>query len=71
MPTRFSASARPSSPFSSLGSGSGSVFAFLTFFMTVSGSSVRLMRLISDGSDLLIFEVPSRRLMMRAAAGGI
>src|SRR3546814_1882839 len=37
----------------------------------VSASSVRLMRLMSDGSDLDIFALPSRRLMIRAAPGGM
>ena len=67
MPTRFSASGRPSRPATSLGSAAGSVLAFLIFFEIVSASSVRLMRERSDGSDFDIFLEPSRRLMMRAA----
>ena len=54
-----------------MGKGSGSVLAFLTFCMIISASSVRLMRLMSDGSDLLILAEPSRRDMMRAASGGM
>ena len=48
------------------GSGSGSVFARRILRAMVSGGSVRLMRLWSEGSDLLIFRVPSRRDMTRA-----
>ena len=51
MPTRLSASGRLSSPFSSDGSGSGSVFALRIFWATASASSVRLMRELSEGSD--------------------
>jgi len=45
MPTRLSASGRVSSPFSSVGSASGSVFALRIFCAMVSASSVRLIRL--------------------------
>ncbi len=67
MPTRLRASARCSSPRASSGSGSGSVLARRIFSAMVSASSVRLMRLWSEESDLLIFLVPSRRLITRAA----
>src|SRR3546814_3511143 len=67
MPTRLRASARPSSPAASPGNGSGSVFDFRIFCEIISASSVRLMRLMSDGSDLDIFAVPSRNDITRAA----
>ena len=67
MPTRLSASGRGSRPASSLGSGSGSVFALRIFCAIVSASSVRLMRELSDASDFDIFLVPSRRLITRVA----
>ena len=67
MATRFSASARPARPAASLGSASASEVARLIFLAIVSASSTRLMRLWSEGSDLLIFFVPSRRLITRAA----
>src|SRR6267378_2215925 len=67
MPTRLSASGRGSRPFSSLGSGSGSVFALRIFCAMVSASSVRLMRELSDESDFDIFLVPSRKLITRVA----
>src|SRR3546814_2176858 len=70
MPTRLRASARPSSPAASDGSASGSVRALRTFCIIVSASSVRLTRLMSDGSDFDIFADPSRRLMIRAASAG-
>lgn len=40
--------------------------SLLTFLAMTSGESVRLMRLPSTGSDLLIFDVPSTRDMTRA-----
>ena len=43
------------------GRGSASVLARLILRVISSAVSVRLMRLWSDGSDLLIFELPSRR----------
>ncbi len=67
MPTRLSASGRASNPFSSDGSGSGSVLAFLIFLAMASASSVRLMRVMSDSSDFDIFLVPSRKLITRVA----
>src|SRR5205809_8093693 len=67
MPTRLSASGRFSSPFSSDGSGSGSVFALRIFCAIVSASSVRLMRELSEASDFDIFLVPSRSDMTRVA----
>ena len=67
MPMRLSASARPSNPFSSDGSGSGSVLAFLIFLAMESASSVRLMRVMSLSSDFDIFLVPSRKLITRVA----
>src|SRR4051794_18844775 len=67
MPTRLSASGRASRPFSSVGSGSGSVLALRTFCAMVSASSVKLMRELSDASDFDIFLVPSRKLMTRVA----
>ena len=60
----FGRSARPSTV---SGSGSGSVLARRIFSAIVSASSVRLIRLWSDGSDFDIFLVPSRRLITRAA----
>jgi len=45
--------------------------AFLILVAMVSASSVRLMRERSETSDLLIFAVPSRKLMMRAASFNI
>ena len=68
MPTRLRASGRLSSPRGSSGSGSGSVLARRIFSAIVSASSVRLMRLWSEGSDLLIFLEPSRSDITRAAA---
>ena len=67
MPTRLSASGRADSPASSLGNGSGSVFALQTFWAINSASSVRLIREKSDGSDLDIFLVPSRSDITRVA----
>ncbi|MNY20504.1 hypothetical protein D3C86_1539850 [compost metagenome] len=67
MPTRFSASARPFRPSTSLGSASGSVFAFLIFFEIASTSSMRLMRDRSEGSDFDIFLVPSFNDITRGA----
>ena len=67
MPTRLSASGRLASPASSVGSGSGSVFAFWIFLAMVSASSVMLMRERSDGSDFDIFLVPSRKHITRVA----
>ena len=67
MPTRFLASGRASSPAGSSGSGSGSVFALRIFCAIASSLSVSRIRLISDGSDLDILAVPSRRLITRAA----
>ncbi|MNY64361.1 hypothetical protein D3C86_2014570 [compost metagenome] len=71
MPTRLSASGRSLSPSTSWGSSAGSVVAFLIFLAMASASSSREMRDWSDGSDLLIFLVPSRRLMMRVAGPAI
>ncbi len=45
--------------------------ALRTFWLIRSGVSVRLMRLMSDGSDFDILAVPSRSDMIRAAAGGM
>ena len=53
-------------PAGSSGSGSGSVFALRIFCAISSSLSVRLIRLMSDGSDLDIFAWPSRRLITRA-----
>ena len=50
-----------------IGSGSGSVLALRILREICSASSVRLMRLASEGSDLDIFFVPSRRDMTRVA----
>ena len=52
------------------GSGSGSVLALRIFLAMASASSVRLMRDMSEGSDLHILLVPSRRLMTRVAGPG-
>src|ERR1700732_875741 len=67
MPTRLSASGRVSRPFSSDGSGSGSVFALRVFCAMVSASSGRLIRELSDESDFDIFLVPSRSDITRVA----
>ncbi len=67
MLTRFAASGRPARPATVAGSGSGSVRALRILPAMVSASSVRLIRLMSDGSDFDIFLVPSRRLITRVA----
>ena len=71
MLTRFSASARPASPSRLPGSGSASVRALRIFWAIASASSVRLIRLMSEGSDFDIFLVPSRRLITRVATPSI
>ena len=71
MLTRLRASARPSSPSASDGRASGSVRALRSFCAMVSASSVRLIRLWSEGSDFDIFLVPSRRDMTRVAVPSI
>lgn len=68
MLTRLRASGRSLSPSRLSGSGSGSVLARLIFCAMASASSVRLMRLASEGSDFDIFFVPSRKLITRVAA---
>ena len=68
MLTRLRASGLPSSPSRLSGSGSGSVFALRILSATVSASSVRLIRDMSDGSDFDIFLVPSRSDITRVAA---
>jgi hypothetical protein len=45
--------------------------ALRIFFAMASASSVRLIRLMSDGSDFDIFFDPSRRLITRVAAPSI
>ena len=67
MPTKFLASGRFSRPSKEEGSGSGSVFAFLIFLTISSLESVKFIRVASDVSDLLIFELPSRSDITRAA----
>ena len=61
MLTRLRASGRPASPASVSGSGSGSVRALRILSAMASASSVRLIRLMSEGSDFDIFFVPSRK----------
>src|SRR3546814_1953543 len=41
------------------------------FYAMASSSAVRLMRLMSEGSDFDIFMLPSRRLMTRAVSFGM
>ncbi len=67
MPSKFAASGRPSSPAGVSGSGCGSVVAFWILRRIVSASSVMFIREYSEGSDLLIFAVPSRSDMTRVA----
>src|SRR4028119_852046 len=67
MPTRLRASGRLSSRLGSAGSGSGAVRALRILEAISSSVSMRLTRLMSEGSDLLILALPSRRDMTRAA----
>ena len=67
MPTRLSASGRCARPFSSLGSGSGSVLARRILSAIASASSVKLMRDWSEASDFDIFLEPSRSDITRVA----
>ena len=71
MLTRLRASGRSFSSASVSGSGSGSVRALRIFDAIASASSVRLIRLASEGSDFDIFLVPSRRLITRVAVPSI
>ena len=65
------ASGRSASAEKASGSGSGSVRALRIFEAMASASSVRLIRLMSEGSDFDIFLVPSRSDMTRVAAPSI
>ena len=68
---RLRASGRSSRPFTSEGKASASLFALRIFLAIVSASSVILIRLASDGSDLDIFLEPSRKDITRVAAPSI
>lgn len=71
MLTRLRASGRSASPSMLSGRGSGSVLALRNLAAMASASSVRLMRLVSEGSDFYIFFVPSRSDITRVAAPSI